>query len=58
MNEAGDSVKLMPIKISANNFDCENEFPNGIPLPVAELAIAALQGDPIAVDAIRDVIKM
>ena len=28
----------------------------GIPLPVAELAIAALQGDPVAIDAIQDAI--
>jgi len=28
------------------------------PMPVIELAIAALQGDPIAVDAIKDAIKI
>lgn len=31
---------------------------HGVESKVAELAIAALQGDPIAVDAIKDVIKI
>lgn len=29
-----------------------------LPLPVAELAIMALQGDPVAIDAIKDAIKV
>lgn len=33
-----------------------NAVSDVLPLPVAELAVMALQGDPIAIDAIQDVI--
>ena len=33
-----------------------NAVSDVLPLPVAELAVMALQGDPMAIDAIRDVI--